>query len=105
MIGEDIYNGLYANPDLRGTITTAQGASIPCICSGIDKTADNSALGQVISNGGMVRLLSTNEPSAGLSFNNIFTLTDARSKTFTLRIIGYSSKSGMTSLTVEAIHK
>lgn len=104
-IGADIYAGLYANTDLRGTLSTATVDAFPCICSGIQNDAQDSNLGIVISQGGSIHVLTANEPEEGIKHNEKYTFTDATSQTFDIRVKGIKRRQGLTTLTVEAVNQ
>lgn len=103
MIGEDIYNGLYANTDLRGTITTAQGLVVTCLCSGIQTNSDQGELGQLIAQTANVRILTAHEVD-GLSINDRITVADSSANEHSVRITGRKRTAGMTTLTIEAVN-
>ncbi len=104
-IGADIYAGLYANTDWRGTLSTATVDAFACLCAGIQNDAQDSNLGIVISNGASIHVLTSNEPTDGIKHNSKWTFTDATAQTFEVRVKGIKRRQGLTTLTVEAVNQ
>lgn len=105
MIGEDIYNGLREQADWIGTLSSATVDAFECLCAGIQNDAQNhSVLGINISQGGLIHVLTANEPEGGIKHGQEFVFTDSTGKTFNIRIAGMKPRFGMNSLTVEAVN-
>lgn len=104
-IGADIYAGLYANTDWRGTLSTATVDAFACVCAGVQNDAQDSNLGIVITQGGSLHVLTSNEPTDGIKHNQIYSFTDATAQTFAIRVKGIKRRQGLTTLTVEAVNQ
>jgi hypothetical protein len=103
-IGTDIYEGLYESEDLRGTLSSATVEAFPCVSSGIQNDAQNSLLGIGISQGGLIHLLTANEPEGVVVHKAELVFTDSQSQTFNIRITGIKRRMGLTTLTTEAVN-
>ena len=103
-IGSDTYEGLYENEDLRGTLSSATVEAFACVCSGIQNDAQSSVLGIGISQGGLIHVLTANEPLGAVIHQAVFTFTDQQAQTFDVRITGIKRRAGLTTLTVEAVN-
>lgn len=102
MLGDEVYNSLYADTQFRATIKRGVEDSVSCVFAGFQEMTQDAGYGQVITKTGNARVLTANEPSQKFTQNEEVKITDVSSVEYTARIVGIKRSFGLTTLTLEA---
>lgn len=101
--GSEMFEALYADTELRGSLATAEGDTFACVLGGVGQTRDATELGLSETVDCVAHLDVATDANTALTIGKVLTLTyngtDKR-----MRVLARTVKAGLLSLAMKAEH-